>query len=123
MSAAMLPEWNRFAAWRALPGRVLLVVMVALLAAAALVPINSGKSSVRTTNAYDVLVKDEQQLPERGPRADQADREPDARRWHGAPDLADQQAVAGHRTAGRATSGVRIMKLKEGDKIAGIVIL
>jgi len=27
------------------------------------------------------------------------------------------------RTAGRATSGVRIMKLKEGDKIAGIVIL
>ena len=27
------------------------------------------------------------------------------------------------RTAGRATSGVRIMKLKEGDKVAGIVIL
>ena len=27
------------------------------------------------------------------------------------------------RTAGRATSGVKIMKLKEGDKVAGMVIL
>ncbi|HDH31486.1 MAG TPA: DNA gyrase subunit A, partial [Candidatus Wolfebacteria bacterium] len=31
--------------------------------------------------------------------------------------------ISNIRTAGRATSGVRIMKLKQGDKIAGIVIL
>ena len=27
------------------------------------------------------------------------------------------------RTAGRATSGVRVMRLKEGDRVAGVVIL
>ncbi|MBT9170621.1 MAG: DNA gyrase subunit A [Actinobacteria bacterium] len=31
--------------------------------------------------------------------------------------------ISGIRTAGRATSGVRVMRLKEGDKVAGIVIL
>ncbi len=65
MSAAPLPGWNRFAHWSSLPSRLLLAALLALLVAAALVPINSGKTAVRTTNAFEVLVKDQAQLPQR----------------------------------------------------------
>jgi len=63
--AAAPPDWNRFASWHALPARLLLAVLLLLLAASAVVPIVAGKSSVKTSNAFEVLVKDKSQLPER----------------------------------------------------------
>jgi hypothetical protein len=40
-----------------LPARLLLVALIALLAASALVPINAGRSTIRTKNFVEVLVK------------------------------------------------------------------
>ena len=51
------PAWDRFARWQALPARLLLAVLIVLLAASALVPINSGRSTVKTRNFVEVLVK------------------------------------------------------------------
>ncbi len=65
MIAAQQPDWNRFASWSAVPSRLLLLALTLVIVAAALVPINSGKSSVRTTNAFEVLVKDRAELPTR----------------------------------------------------------
>lgn len=54
---AMPPAWDRFARWPALPARLLLAALIVLLAASALVPINSGRSTVKTRNFVEVLVK------------------------------------------------------------------
>ena len=51
------PTWDRFAVWGALPARLLLVALIVLLAASALVPINAGRSTVKTANFVEVLVK------------------------------------------------------------------
>lgn len=72
MTGAQKPDWNRFASWQAWPARVLVVVLALLLAASALVPIRAGKDEVRTANPIEVLVKDQEHLPERGRDADLA---------------------------------------------------
>ena len=64
MTTAQPPVWSRFAKWPPLPARLLLLALLAIVVAAALVPINSGKTSVRTTNAIAVLVKDKAETRE-----------------------------------------------------------
>jgi len=49
--------WDRFARWGKLPARLLLAALMVLLAVSALVPINSGRSTVKTTSFVEVLVK------------------------------------------------------------------
>jgi hypothetical protein len=49
--------WDRFARWGPLPARLLLAALVVLLAASAMVPINAGRSTVKTKNFVEVLVK------------------------------------------------------------------
>ena len=65
MTRARPADWNRFAHWPPLPARLLLVVLALLVAAAAMVPINSGKSAVKTSNFVENLVKDAAELPRR----------------------------------------------------------
>jgi hypothetical protein len=48
LSSVAAPEWDRFAHWRAWPARLALLVLLVLLAAAAVVPIHAGKSTVKT---------------------------------------------------------------------------
>lgn len=50
--------WDRFAYWGPLPARLLLVALIALLAASAIVPINAGRSTIKTKNFVEVLVKE-----------------------------------------------------------------
>ena len=57
MADTVPPAWDRFARWGPLPARLLLGALIVLLAASALVPINSGRSSVKTKNFVEVLVK------------------------------------------------------------------
>lgn len=57
MTTASAPVWDRFAHWPPLPARLLLVALIALLAASALVPINAGHSTIKTTTMVEVLVK------------------------------------------------------------------
>ena len=64
VNAPTAPLWDRFAYWTRLPARLLLAVLVLLLAAAALVPINAGSSTVKTRNFVEVLV-DADGAPER----------------------------------------------------------
>ncbi len=52
------PIWDRFAHWGPLPARLLLIALIALLAASAMVPINAGRSTIKTKNFVEVLVKD-----------------------------------------------------------------
>jgi hypothetical protein len=66
MTTAQPPVWSRFAKWPQLPARLLLLALLAIVVAAALVPINSGKTSVRTTNAFEVFVKDKPETPATG---------------------------------------------------------
>ena len=56
ISASAHPSWDRFAHWSTLPARLLLAALVAVLIASALVPINAGRSTVKTTNFVEVLV-------------------------------------------------------------------
>lgn len=56
VTAAAAPQWDRFAHWARLPARLLLAVLVLLVIAAALVPINAGPSTVKTRNFVEVLV-------------------------------------------------------------------
>ena len=65
MTDATVPEWNRFANWQAVPARLLLLALAAILLASALVPIQAGRSQVKTANFVEVLVKDKSDLPER----------------------------------------------------------
>lgn len=56
-AASNPPLWDRFAHWGALPARLLLAALIILLAASALVPINAGRSTIRTRNFVEVMVK------------------------------------------------------------------
>ena len=56
-AASNPPLWDRFADWGALPARLLLAALIILLAASALVPINAGRSTIRTRNFVEVMVK------------------------------------------------------------------
>ncbi len=47
-SAATIPDWDRFAHWPRLRARLALFALIAILIAAALVPIAAGKSEVKT---------------------------------------------------------------------------
>lgn len=65
MISAPMPDWNRFAHWRALPARLLLIALAAIFLASALVPIQAGRTPIKTANFVEVLVKDKSELPER----------------------------------------------------------
>ena len=60
MASAVPAAWDRFAQWGPLPARLLLGALIVLLAASALVPINSGRSAVKTSSFVEVLVKSDQ---------------------------------------------------------------
>jgi len=51
------PEWDRYAHWPKFRARLLLLAMILILAAAAWVPINAGKSTIATPNFIDVAVR------------------------------------------------------------------
>lgn len=53
MTAGAAPAWDRFAHWRPAPARLALLALLLLLIGAALVPIQAGKSSVRTRGFVD----------------------------------------------------------------------
>jgi hypothetical protein len=53
------PGWDRFAHWSALPARLLLLALLAILAASALVPIEARKDGVRTQGFVENLTADE----------------------------------------------------------------
>ena len=48
MTSSTAPNWDRFAHWRPWPARLALLALLILLAAASVVPINAGKSTVKT---------------------------------------------------------------------------
>lgn len=54
-----VPGWDRFAHWSALPARLLLLALLAILAASALVPIEARKDGVRTQGFVENLTADE----------------------------------------------------------------
>lgn len=53
---AVIPDWDRYAHWPRFKARLLVLAMVLILAAAAWVPINAGKSTIETPNFIDVAV-------------------------------------------------------------------
>lgn len=57
MTAGESRPWDRFATWGKLPARLLLLAMALILIAAALVPINAGRSTIQTRNMVEVLAK------------------------------------------------------------------
>lgn len=54
--AAAPPSWNRFAHWSAADARLALVALLAMLIAAALVPVSAGRSEVETRSFTENLV-------------------------------------------------------------------
>lgn len=71
--ARMAPErgeepargWDRFAHWPRLRAQIALVTLVLILIAAAWVPIDAGKSTVRTTTFAEIVTGAKTNLPER----------------------------------------------------------
>lgn len=51
------PAWDRYAHWQAIPARLLLAALAAILIASALVPVNAGRSTIKTKTFVEVLVK------------------------------------------------------------------
>ena len=51
-----LRPWDRFAGWGRLPARLLLLALTLILIASALVPINAGRSTIKTRNFVEVMV-------------------------------------------------------------------
>ena len=49
------PDWDRFAHWPLVPARLAIAVLIVLLAASALVPIEAGKSTVSTRSFVENL--------------------------------------------------------------------
>jgi hypothetical protein len=65
LSPRCAPAWDRFADWRALPARLLLLALLALLTASALVPIEARKDGVRTQGFVDNIVASDASARER----------------------------------------------------------
>jgi hypothetical protein len=63
MSQTSAPDWIRFNHWPTLPARLLLLGLLLMLLASALVPINAGRSTIQTRNAFDFTNK--AKVPER----------------------------------------------------------
>jgi hypothetical protein len=55
MADVSAPVWDRFAHWGKLPARLLLLAMALILIASALVPINAGRSTIKTANSFEIL--------------------------------------------------------------------
>ncbi len=65
MNGAGATAWDRFATWPRSPARLLLFALTLMVIAAALVPINAGRSTIKTRNFVEVLVKPKDGGPER----------------------------------------------------------
>jgi hypothetical protein len=55
LSSPAAPSWDRYAHWRPGPARLALLTFIALLVSAALVPVQAGKSTVRTRGFVENL--------------------------------------------------------------------
>jgi len=66
--ATPAPSWNRFAHWPPAQARALLVALLALLVAAAWVPITVGRGQIATPPPLDLAVGDKSAAPRAKPR-------------------------------------------------------
>ncbi len=56
MAGVTAPAWDRFGQWGRFPARLLLFALALVLMASALVPIDAGRSTVKTRNMVEVLI-------------------------------------------------------------------